>query len=53
MKHLLLIGCLVFSIQFAKAQNPAVSPNAAPDPAGSVASFSGKVVETTNTAGYT
>jgi hypothetical protein len=53
MKSLLLTGCLAFSIQFANAQNSASAPNPAPELAGEVASFSGKVLETTNTAGYT
>ena len=52
MKYVLLIGCVAFSIQFASAQTPA-APNAAPDATGEAASFSGKVLETTNTAGYT
>lgn len=53
MKYLLLTGCLVFSIKFASAQNSTLAPVAAPDLAGDAASFSGKVLETTNTAGYT
>ena len=42
----------MFAIQFVQAQS-SESPNAAPNPAGDVTSFSGKVIETTNTAGYT
>src|ERR1039457_2564344 len=53
MKYLLLTGCLVVSIQFANAQNSTLAPVAAPDPAGDATTFSGKVLETTNTAGYT
>jgi hypothetical protein len=44
LKHLLLLGSLVLAVQLSHAQ--------APVPAGG-GSFSGKVVETMNTAGYT
>jgi len=53
MKHLLLIGCLVFPIQLATAQDAAPAPAKAPSPDAGAAGFSGKVLETTNTAGYT
>lgn len=45
MKHLLLIAGLVLSVQFSRAQNSA--------PAADAGSFSGQVVETMTTAGYT
>ena len=47
MKYLLLIAALLFPLQFANAEDAAAAP--APEASG----FSGKVVETTNTAGYT
>ena len=47
MKNLCLIGCLAAALQFAHAQD------ATPAAATPEASFSGKVLETTNTAGYT
>src|ERR1039458_4834182 len=50
---LLLIGCLALPVQFARAQDSSAAPNAAPTPGGDVTSFSGKVVEFTNTASYT
>ena len=53
MKYLLLIGCLALPVQFARAQDSSAAPNAAPTPGGNVTSFSGKVVEFTNTASYT
>lgn len=53
MKYLLLIGCLALPVQFASAQDPASAPAAAPSPTAAPAGFSGKVVETMNTAGYT
>jgi hypothetical protein len=46
----LLLGCLVLSAPFARGQAPAPVPA---DPAKDTAAFSGKVVETTNAAGYT
>lgn len=45
MKHLLLVACLVLPIQLARAADPV--------PASEANGFSGEVVETTNTAGYT
>jgi len=49
MKYLLLIGCLLFPAQFTNANETApAQPAAVPGN-----NFSGKVVETMNTAGYT
>jgi hypothetical protein len=55
MKHLFLLGCLAFTARLAVADPVfAPPPPSSPAPAGGeFASFSGKVVETTNTAGYT
>jgi hypothetical protein len=47
MKYLLLISCLLLPIQFTQAQD------APPAPAAAETGFSGKVVETMTTAGYT
>ena len=52
-KYLLLIGCLVLPVQFTNAEDAATAPVAAPSPAAADDSFSGKVVETMTTAGYT
>lgn len=49
MKHFFLIASLACSIQFAVAQSPAPAAPAAFDESG----FSGKVIETMSTAGYT
>ncbi len=53
MKYLLLAGCLVLPVQLVTAQNSPSAPTQAPNPAGDATTFSGKVLETTNTAGYT
>jgi hypothetical protein len=53
LKSFLLLGCLALSGQIVRAQTPPAAAGAAPDPAGGVTTFSGKVLETTNTAGYT
>ncbi len=53
MRNFFIIGCIALTVPLAAAQNSALPPNAAPNPAGDVTSFSGKVLETTNTAGYT
>lgn len=47
-KHLCLLGCLLLPPAFARAQITNASPAAAGE-----AGFSGKVVDATNTAGYT
>jgi hypothetical protein len=50
-KYLLLLGGLLLPIQFAVAADP--NPATAAAPAGDEGGFSGKVIETANTAGYT
>lgn len=50
MKYLLLLGCLVFPIHFAGVVG---TVSAAETQAADAGSFSGKVLETMNTAGYT
>ena len=44
-KYIALLGCLVFPLQFATAEDVGAG--------GDAAGFSGRVLETTNTAGYT
>jgi hypothetical protein len=51
MKYFLLLGALLLTSSFALAADP--QPTAAAAPAGAESGFSGKVIETTNTAGYT
>jgi hypothetical protein len=51
MKYFLLLGALLLPIPFAMAADS--QPAAAAAPAGDESGFSGKVIETTNTAGYT
>jgi hypothetical protein len=53
MKRLLLISCLVLPIHYAHAEDAAPAPATAPSADADAGGFSGKVVETTNTAGYT
>jgi hypothetical protein len=53
MKYFLLIGCLTLAICCAGAADTPTATAAAPHPADDVLTFSGKVLETTNTAGYT
>ena len=53
MKYLLLTAVLVLPVQFASAEDAPAVPVTAPATADEAAGFSGKVVETTNTAGYT
>jgi hypothetical protein len=50
MKYFLLLGALLLPMSFALAAD---SPAAAATPAEDESSFSGKVIETTNSAGYT
>jgi hypothetical protein len=52
-KYLLLFGCLALPVQSITAQNAADAPASTPSPAAGAGSFSGKVVETMTTAGYT
>ena len=53
MKYLLLLGALLLPIHFALAADPAPDSASAAASAGDEEGFSGKVIETTNTAGYT
>lgn len=53
MKYLLLAGCLLTPPSFATAQNAAPAPAATAAAPGDERGFSGRVIESTNTAGYT
>ena len=53
MKNLLVLGCLLLPIQFAVAADPNPAPAPAAATVGDEAGFSGKVIEATNTSGYT
>ena len=53
MKYLWLAGGLAFFLQFANAQNAGPAPAAAPNADAEASGFAGKVLETTNAAGYT
>jgi len=53
MKYLVLIGCLLCPIQFIVANETPPAAGSAQSSAAEVKSFTGKVVETMSTAGYT
>lgn len=53
MKYFLLIACLVIPLRFAGAADAISAPAAAASPDATANGFSGKVLETMNTSGYT